>query len=227
MPPKSGSILLILLILVILGLFYLSVRSQTPPSYEEMTRGPEKPAETGAKPVPTITLADPSLGPAKAAVTIIEYSDFRCPHCALAEMELKKILQTYPDKVRLVWKDFPFLPPLNITWLTHAAARCAERQNKFWEYHDLIFANQQDLSQDKLLSFARELKLNETDFSQCLASGQTKPLVSRGFEEGKAVGVDGTPFFFVNGEKWNGEMTVENIAEVVAIPTSSREKQSH
>ncbi len=129
--------------------------------------------------------------------------------------ELKKILQTYPDKVRLVWKDFPFLPPLNLTWLAHEAARCAEKQNQFWEYHDLLFANQGDLTEEKLAQFAQVLKLDETQFNQCLSTGLTKPLVQRGFEEGQALGVDGAPFFFVNGEKWMGEMTSEKIGELI------------
>lgn len=220
MSPKPLAFLLVLLALLIIGLFFSSIRSNTPPSFLSELKKEQTPPLPLAK--PTITLADPSLGPIKAAVTIVEYSDFRCPHCAATEMELKKILQTYPDKIRLVWKDFPFLPPLNITWLTHVAARCAEKQNKFWEYHDLIFANQENLSREKLIFFARELKLDETQFVQCLDSGQTKPLVSRGFEEGQAVGVDGAPFFFVNGEKWTGEMTAETINVILSPSTPLR-----
>lgn len=214
---RPATILFCLLLLFILAIFCLSVRLNTPPSYEEMTRGPEKPAETDAKPVPTITLADPSLGPTKAPLTIIVYADFSCPHCALADLELKKILQTFPDKVRLVWKDFPFLPPINLSWLAHEAARCAEKQNKFWEYHDLLFSNQDGLNREKLYLIAKELLLDENLFAQCLESGQTKPLISRAFEEGKALGVDGAPFFFVNGEKWTGEMTMERVGELINL----------
>ena len=211
---RLTTILFILLLSFILAIFYLSVHSSTPSS--KTPNPPAEPAkETVSLTAPTITLADPSLGPTKASIMIVDFSDFSCPHCAAADMELKKILQTYPDKARLVWKDFPFLPPLNLTWLAHEAARCAEKQNQFWEYHDLLFANQGNLTEEKLSQFAQELKLNETQFNQCLSTGQTRPLVQRGFEEGRALGVDGAPYFFVNGEKWKGEMTVERIGELI------------
>ena len=75
--------------------------------------------------------------------------------------------------------------------------------------------NQDNLSRKNLLALAKEFKLDENLFVQCLESGQTKPLVQRAFEEGKSLGVDGAPYFFVNGEKWNGEMTKERIGEMI------------
>lgn len=214
---RHATILFILSAIIILGLFSLSVRSRTPPSYKDITSQPAEQtnSEIASPAKPTITTADPSIGPINASLTIVEFSDFRCPHCAAADFELKKIQQAYPARIRIVWKDFPILPPLNLTWLAHSAARCAEKQQKFWEFHDLLFANQSNLDNEKLLFLARELNLDESAFQQCLRSGLTEPLISRGFEEGKTIGVDGTPFFFVNGEKWTGEMTVEKIGELI------------
>ncbi|MEK7189757.1 MAG: DsbA family protein [Patescibacteria group bacterium] len=204
--------------ILILAAFFNSVRSNSASSFEKLIKQSQTKteAETKTLSTPTVTIADPILGPTNAQITIVEYADFRCPHCAEANFELKKIIAAYPDKVRWVWKDFPFLPPINVTWLAHESARCAEKQGKFWEYHDALFMNQNNLSRENLLALAKEFKLDENLFVQCLESGQTKPLVQRGFEEGKAVGVDGAPYFFVNGEKWKGEMTVEKISEVIA-----------
>lgn len=206
-------------IILILVAFFYSVRSNSFSSYKNLIKQSQTKPDTAAKTLsaPTITAADPILGPTNAAITIVEYADFRCPHCAETNFELKKIIAAYPDKVRWVWKDFPFLPPINITWLAHEAARCAEKQGKFWVYHDALFMNQDNLSRENLLALAKEFKFDEKLFVQCLESGQTKALVQRGFEEGKAVGVDGAPYFFVNGEKWNGEMTVEKIKEIIKL----------
>jgi len=209
--------LLILGVILILITFFNSVRSNSPSSYEKLIKQTQTKPETNIKTLsaPAITAADPILGPTNAQITIVEYADFRCSHCAEANFELKKIIAAYPDKVRWVWKDFPFLPPVNVTWLAHESARCAEKQGKFWEYHDALFMNQDNLSRENLLALAKEFKLDEKLFVQCLESGQTKPLVQRGFEEGKTLGVDGAPYFFVNGEKWNGEITKEKIGEIV------------
>lgn len=217
MIKKAILFFIILGVIFIIVAFFNSVRSNSISSYEKLIKQSQTKTETNTKTLstPTVTAADPILGPTNAQITIVEYADFRCPHCAEANFELKKIIAAYPDKVRWVWKDFPFLPPVNITWLAHEAARCAEKQGKFWEYHDALFMNQNNLSRENLLALAKEFKLDENSFVQCLESGQTKALVQRGFEEGKAVGVDGAPYFFVNGEKWNGEMTAERIVEMI------------
>jgi len=211
--------LLILGVILILVAFFNSVRSNSVSSYEKIIKQTQTKTEINTKTLsaPTVTAADPVLGPTNAQITIVEYADFRCPHCAETNFELKKIREAYPDKVLLVWKDFPFLPPVNVTWLAHEAARCAEKQGKFWEYHDALFMNQDDLSRENLLALAKEFKLDENLFVQCLESGQTKPLIQRAFEEGKSLGVDGAPYFFVNGEKLNGEMTVERIKDLLKL----------
>ncbi len=213
-PPKFFSAIIILLGLLTFGVFYLYNRRLAPPA-------PVNEAPTNSAPTlsltnkPTITIADPSFGSLTAKVTIVEFADYRCPHCGTTNMEIKKILATYPNDVRLVWKDFPFLPPLDITWLAHQAARCAERQSKFWEYHDILLANQDKFSKDFFLNAAKTLNLEATQFQNCLDNGETKPLVTRAFDEGQALGVDGTPFFFINGEKFVDEITADKIGQLL------------
>lgn len=164
---------------------------------------------------PTITFVDPSLGATKPKITIVVFSDFRCPHCATSNQILREAVRLHPKEVRVVWKDMPILPPLDLAWKIHQAARCAGEQGKFWEYNDLLFANQIGLDIGKLNDLAASLSLDATKFQDCLASGRTLPLVQRAYDEGRALQIDEVPFYFVNGERYKGEITLEKIEEIM------------
>lgn len=139
-------------------------------------------------------------GPENAAVTIVEYSDFQCPACGAAEPVIEQVLSTYPDKVRFIYKDMP-LPFHSYAQKASEAAECAGQQDKYWEMHDLLFANQEDLTVSDLKMYASELGLDTEKFNSCLDSGATSGDVAADLEEGKKAGVDATPSFFVNGQK--------------------------
>lgn len=209
---KVGLILTIL-ILATASLFYLSVNLNTPPSLEEILNRNQTNTnnETAKITSPTVTIADPQLGPSNAKITIVEFADFNCSHCAVVNEQIKNIVQKFPQNVKFVWKDFPFLPPLDVTWQAHMASRCAGKQNKFWEYHDLIFANQSNLNAAQFISFAQKLNLDVASFQNCLNNEETKPLVQKSYDEGQALGVDGTPFFYINGKVFSGDLTIETI----------------
>lgn len=164
---------------------------------------------------PTITFVDPILGAVKPKITIVVFSDFRCPHCAISNKILREAARLHPQEVRVVWKDMPILPPLDLAWKIHQAARCAGEQGKFWEYNDLLFANQTGLDMGKLNDLAVSIGLDAVKFPDCLASGRTLPLVQRAYDEGRALQIDEVPFYFVNGEKYNGELTLEKIEEIM------------
>ena len=174
-----------------------------------------------------VTDDDPSLGPKNAKVTVVMFEDFQCPFCGafaglneeiVASMmsrdpswqpALPNIKKEYVDtgKVRLVWKDYPFLGQESI-W-AGAAARCAQDQNKFWEYHDYLFShqsgeNQGAFSKDKLKSFAAELKFNTKDFDDCLDSGKHEKKLQEAITYGQSVGVNGTPATYINGKLISG-----------------------
>ncbi|MEM5802068.1 MAG: thioredoxin domain-containing protein [Candidatus Aenigmatarchaeota archaeon] len=140
---------------------------------------------------------DPFLGPADAKVKIIEFSDYSCPFCARVEPTIKQILQNYPHQVRWVYRDFPIHEQ---GWKAAEAANCAREQGKYWEYHDLLFENQQFLSVRDLKLYAIRLNLNPDKFDTCLDSGKYASEVKKDFNDGKAMGVTGTPTFFINGE---------------------------
>jgi protein-disulfide isomerase len=149
------------------------------------------------------TAGHPSLGPKDAPVTIAEFGDFQCPYCGRSEQTLKELRQEYGDKIRLVYLDFP-LSFHQYAFPAALAARCAGEQHKFWEYHDALFANQSKLSSQDLKDTAKALKLNTKQFDACFDSQRYAREVRADMEQGSALGVDGTPGFFVNGRPITG-----------------------
>ena len=157
---------------------------------------------------------DPVKGPASAPVTIIEYSDFQCPYCARVNPTLDRIVQTYGDKVRIVFKDFP-LPNHPEAPKAAEAAHCAGEQGKFWEMHDRLFANQQALQVPLLKQYATVLGLNMDAFNQCFDSGKHADRVGENLREGEALGVSSTPTFYVNGRPVVGAQPFEYFKTVI------------
>lgn len=151
----------------------------------------------------------PAKGPLSAPILIIEYGDFECPYCKQASSAISQIAAQYPDAVRLEFRQFPLYSKHPNATLAGVASLCAHAQGKFWEYHDQLFAYQDNLTQAGLLRYAQTVGLNTDSFQACLVSKQTLPMVSEEFAAGVADGVKGTPTFFVNGEKIEGPVTYE------------------
>lgn len=146
---------------------------------------------------------DPSVGAADAPVTIVEYSDFNCPHCKdFANETLNPILKNYDGKVRLVYRDYPFLTPGSL--VAALAGQCMNDQGKFWEFHDLAFNNQANLTRDQFIADAQELKIDVPTFTTCLDSQQHIDKVKQDVADAQNLGVNGTPAFFVNGRFVSG-----------------------
>lgn len=156
---------------------------------------------------PTVEVAidgAPIRGPEQAPVTLVEFSDFQCPYCARVQPVLQQILETYPDQVKLVYKDFP-LPSLHPQAPKAAeAARCAREQDKYWDYHDRLFQDAQDLTPDKLKRYAADLQLDSAAFAACLDSGKYADAVRQDMAQGTGLGVNSTPTFFINGRYLSG-----------------------
>jgi protein-disulfide isomerase len=157
----------------------------------------------------------PALGPADAPVTIVEFSDFECPHCARVGPTLKKIAEDYGDKVRLVFRHFPLASIHRVAQEASEASLCAADQGKFWEMHDAIFADQRNLSVERLKEMAGSLGLDRARFDECLDSNRYADKVLADVRDGARVGVTGTPAFFVNGRPLSGAVPYETIAETV------------
>ena len=159
-------------------------------------------------------VADPSVGPTSTPVVVHMYEDFECPACQASNGPLEQAIAAYKDRVRFVWKDFP-LESLHPT--AHAAAdaaRCAQAQGKFWEYHDLLFRLRDWIkATDKTGTFAAMAKnitgLDQAAFSACVAANAQDTKVTTTISEGFANKVDATPTFFVNNKRYFGMSFVD------------------
>ena len=144
----------------------------------------------------------PSIGPENAKVTIIEFSDFQCPYCREAHRVIAELLKTYPNDLRVVYRDYP-LPMHPQARPAAIAAECAAEQNKFWPYHDKLFEDQA-LGAADLNRYAQEIGLKLEDFQSCLQNSRAENGVREDEEAAKALDVSGTPAMFVNGIKLIG-----------------------
>lgn len=135
-----------------------------------------------------------------AQFTLVEFSDFQCPACSAFAPVVKQILQTFPEDVRLAYRHFP-LPTHANARLAAIAAEAAGQQKSFWEYHDMLFENQQALEEEDLIRYAEDLGLNVERFKQDLDNDDLAQAVQRDVETGNTIGVNATPTFFLNGKK--------------------------
>ena len=161
--------------------------------------------------------ADPARlrGDSKAPVTIVEFSDFSCPYCRKVESTLTEVLAKYPGKVKLGYRDFPLRQIHPQAQLAAEASRCAVEQGKYWEYHDVLFANPEKQQRDDLIGYARTLKMDDKQFDTCLSSGRFKPQIDQDIQLGTRLGVVATPGFFVNGIFLNGAQPAAAFEQVI------------
>ena len=163
----------------------------------------------------------PATGPADAAVTIVEFTDYQCPYCHRSQAVIDQVLQRYAGKVRFVHLDFP-LDGHGEALPAARAARCAGEQGKFWEYHRGLMAKPGSLDPGDLRSRAATLRLREGDFGSCLASGRHDEAIQAELRQGSELGVTGTPAYFINGRMLSGAQPFESFAEVVDAELAGR-----
>lgn len=145
----------------------------------------------------------PTLGPADAPITLVEFTDYQCPYCQAAQQYVDRVMSTYAGKVRLVYQEFPLdfhgqAKPAGM------AARCAGEQGKFWEMHTGLLRTPGTLDDADLKARAIGLGLDSSKFSTCVASGKYNDVIQKAIDNGRAVGVNGTPTFFLNGRSFSG-----------------------
>jgi protein-disulfide isomerase len=163
----------------------------------------------------TIEPNDPSTGPKNAPVTIIEAGCFQCYYTKLAVPWVKKLLKEYDGKVRLVYKDFPVTSSHPTAHISAEAARCANDQDKFWTYSDMLFANQNTNTTVDLKKFAKDIGLDTQKFNACLDSRKYQPIIQKEFDEASKSGIYGTPTFFINDQVIVGPKSYKELKKAV------------
>jgi protein-disulfide isomerase len=157
----------------------------------------------------------PSKGSEKAEVTIVKFEDFQCPYCKAVQPNYQEVLKRYDGKVRLVHKDLPLDQIHPQARQAAEAARCADDEGKFWQYHDKLYASAPKAAPEDLKSYAKEVGLNGNSFEKCLSTGKYKGRVQKDVDEGAVLGLTGTPIFFINGRELSGAQSVEAIAQII------------
>lgn len=162
-----------------------------------------------------VDAGDPARGPATAPITLVEFSDYQCPFCSRVTPTLKRLRETYGERLRIVWKDFPLTDIHPQARKASEAAWCAGEQGKYWEFHDRLFANQSTLAVEGLKQHATAVGLEPVAFAACLESSRHADKVTAGIRLGKDLGVDSTPTAFVNGRRLTGAQGYEVFVDVI------------
>jgi protein-disulfide isomerase/tetratricopeptide (TPR) repeat protein len=170
---------------------------------------------------------DPSRlkGSAQTPVMIVEFSDFQCPFCRKVQPTLKSLLAKYDGRVSLAYRDFPLRGMHGQAELGAESSRCAGDQGKFWEYHDLLFANPEKLNRSGLLDLARSAQLDVGPFASCLSSGKHRAEVEKDLQDGIRAGVTGTPGFFINGTLLSGAQPESVFEQAIESELTNSEKK--
>lgn len=152
---------------------------------------------------PPVSETDHIEGEASALIELVEYGDYQCPHCGRAYPIIKKIQEKLQGKLKFVFRNFPLSEIHPQAIQAAIATEAAAEQGKFWEMHDIIFENQQNLHTSALLGMAEKIGLDITKFEKDLELPSFLKKVEADFESGVRSGVNGTPTFFINGTKYN------------------------
>ena len=152
-------------------------------------------------------------GTSSPKVTIVEFSDFKCPFCAQSFPKTRELSIKYKNDIKIIYRDFP-LNEISIDLAI--SARCAGEQDLFWLMHDKLFQHQGEINtKENIINLAKSIGLNITQFQKCLSSGKYKNHIQRDFSDGTNLGVSGTPTWFINGNKLEGNLSIEAWEEII------------
>jgi protein-disulfide isomerase len=158
---------------------------------------------------------DHAQGPATAAVTLVEYGDYECPHCGRAYPIVKAVKERLGKRLRFVFRNFPLGEMHPHAEEAAESAEAAAAQGKFWEMHDALFENQEALETADLLAYAEELGLDAGRVARELEAETQAPRVREDFLSGVRSGVNGTPTFFLNGARFDGSWDEESLLAAI------------
>jgi len=154
-------------------------------------------------------------GPPDAAVTLLEYGDYECPFCGAAYPIVKQVQETMGERLRFVFRNFPITTAHPHAEQAAEAAEAAAAQGQFWPMHDLLYENQRHLETDDLIAYASRLGLDVPRFQRELAHHVHAARVREDFMSGVRSGVNGTPTFYIDGERYEGSYDAEPLLDAL------------
>lgn len=159
---------------------------------------------------------DPALGAEDAPITIVEFADFQCPYCQRhAQETYPQLVAQYGDQIRFVYKDFPLISIHPEAYPSALAAQCANEQDMFWEYHDLLFTGGLELGAASYVTYAEQLGLDMAEFNACVEEERYSDRVQADYNFASQLGVSSTPTFFINGIAVIGAQPFSVFAEII------------
>ncbi|HEV7392350.1 MAG TPA: DsbA family protein [Burkholderiales bacterium] len=168
-----------------------------------------------------VTAADHVIGPSRAAVTIVEYGDFECPNCKQAAPAVKLMLERFAGRVRFVYRHFPLEEVHPHAVHAAEAAECAAGQGRFWQMHDLLFANQNHLKRHQLLGYAEQLELDIARYTVEFDDHVYLQRVREHMSSGVASGVRATPGFFLDGKIQDVSFGLQSLERAIEASLAS------
>lgn len=162
-----------------------------------------------------ITEKDHKQGKTGAAIELVEYGDYQCPYCGKAYFEVKKLQDKLGDKLLFVFRNFPLSNMHEHAFNAAIASEVAGSVGKFWQMHDLLFENQRALDDYYLIEYAKKLGIDRETFEAKFSEPEFEEKVENDLESGLRSGVNGTPSFFINGEKYEGSYLSDDIYEYI------------
>jgi len=158
---------------------------------------------------------DPFLGAEDAPIVMVEFSAYACPFCGRHfQQTLGPLLENYGQYIRYVYRDYPVIRQ-EVSFPAAMAAQCAFEQDKFWEFHDLLFQNQSELGRDLFMRIGRELELDMEAFTACVDENRYENEVLDDYYAGDALGITGTPSFYINGQIVSGALPYERFERII------------
>ena len=164
--------------------------------------------------IPVSVDDDPFLGPEDAPVTIVQFAEFQCTYCGRAKDVIQEVMDKYPGKIKMVYRDFP-LSFHDRAIPAAIAANCAGEQDQYWPMYDVMMSNQRALQEADLTRYATDIKLDLEKWNACRADPKQEAEVQGDFEDGTKAGVQGTPAFFINGIFLNGAVPAEQFTAII------------
>jgi protein-disulfide isomerase len=159
---------------------------------------------------------DHLLGRRDAAVTLVEYGDYQCPFCGHAHSVVRSLVQRLGERLCFAFRHFPITASHSHAQLAAEAAEAAGAQGRFWPMHDHLFANQQALAPAQLVRYAADLGLDLAAFEDDLRSHRFLPKVHADQRSGALSGVNGTPTFFIDGLRHDGDYDFDSLWSAIA-----------